>query len=413
MRELDKLNEIEKTKSSVKKKQIIKDALELAAFRDLASAALSFKRKFYIKKFKVPKKPGEGLTHSEFIGLLRQLENREVVGNAAIELVESTLKKANELQLKWYPRVIKKDLKAGFDVKLANAVGMQIPHFDVMLATDVWGCKRIDDVFSQTCFVSPKLDGYRCIAVCENGTITLLSRNGTEYENFPSIKNSLMYLAKKGNYVLDGEIMSDDFSSMQKTAFASKRGTAVGDVVYHVFDAVELNEWSSQDFKTSKLDRINLVNQLFKDIPTNRVVPVAHKRVKSLDEAMQFHSAFVARGYEGAMLIPNIPYYFGRKANSLMKMKTMHTMDCRVVGKYEGTGRNEGRLGGLHVIQENGNKCDVGVGFTDRDREDIWSGKENVDGRIIEVKYQELSKDGIMRFPTFVRWRDSGDGVKR
>jgi ATP-dependent DNA ligase len=345
--------------------------------------------------------------------LLNQLENKEITGKKAIAATEDFLKYCNSLQRKWYSRVIKKDLRINVDVKLANSAGAQIANFDVMLATDIAKCKNPDKILEEGCFISPKLDGYRCIAICENGKVHLMSRNGTEYDNFPSIKNALMYLAKKGNFVLDGEIMSDDFNSMQKTAFASKRGTAVGDVVFHVFDIIPYEEWMSKDFKLKKSERIALLDQTFVNYPTNKIQIVANKRVRSLEEAMQYHSAFVARGYEGAMVLPNIPYYTGRKSNSLLKIKDMVTQDCTVVGMYEGTGRNAGRLGGLHVIQENGKACDVGIGFTDRDRDDIWLGKENVSNRVIEVKYQELSKDGIMRFPCFVRWRDSGDGNKR
>jgi DNA ligase-1 len=377
------------------------------------NAALSFKRKFHIKKFKMPDTYSEGVEHADFMQLLNKLESRDITGNEAVKQVEELLAKCYEEQALWYSRVIKKDLRISVDVKLANKAGAQIPHFDVMLATDITKCNKVESIFESDCFISPKLDGYRCIAICENGNVSLMSRNGTEYENFPTIKNALIHIAKLGNYVLDGEIMSDNFNSMQQTAFASKRRTSVGDVVFHVFDILPLSEWSSKEFKLTKSARIAMLSEVLKNSPTNRVVEVAHKRVKSLDDAMQFHNAFVARGYEGGMVLPNIPYYLGRKANSLLKIKDMKSQDCTVVGTYEGTGRNKGKLGGLTVIQENGKRCDVGTGFNDRDRSDIWSGKEDVKGRIIEVKYQELSKDGVMRFPVFIRWRDAGDGVKR
>jgi DNA ligase 1 len=75
---------------------------------------------------------------------------------------------------------------------------------------------------------------------------------------------------------------------------------------------------------------------------------------------------------------------------------------------YEGTGKYEGMMGGLTVIQDNNKICDVGSGFTDEDRKWMWENKDQVIGRIAEVSFQEMTNDDIMRFPIFKRWRDSG-----
>ena len=106
------------------------------------------------------------------------------------------------------------------------------------------------------------------------------------------------------------------------------------------------------------------------------------------------------------MALPNIPYYLGKKTNRLMKFKTMLSQDCKVVGLYEGEGKHEGRMSGLKLIQENGLACDVGSGFTDEDRIVIWNDPSCAVGRTAEIKFQELSNDGILRFPVFLRWRN-------
>ena len=48
----------------------------------------------------------------------------------------------------------------------------------------------------------------------------------------------------------------------------------------------------------------------------------------------------------------------------------------------------------------------VGSGLTDVLREQIWKDKELFIGRIIEVRYQEVTPDGSLRFPTFVCFRN-------
>jgi len=89
-----------------------------------------------------------------------------------------------------------------------------------------------------------------------------------------------------------------------------------------------------------------------------------------------------------------------------MKFKTMLSQDCVIQGLYEGEGKHAGRMGGLKLIQENGKQCDVGSGFTDEDRDWIWANPDQVIGRTAEIKYQEETPDGILRFPVFLRWRN-------
>ena len=55
----------------------------------------------------------------------------------------------------------------------------------------------------------------------------------------------------------------------------------------------------------------------------------------------------------------------------------------------------------------------VGSGFDDKSRDFIWQNREELIGRIAEVKYKEISKDkktGLesLQFPVFVQIREKG-----
>jgi DNA ligase-1 len=139
--------------------------------------------------------------------------------------------------------------------------------------------------------------------------------------------------------------------------------------------------------------------------PANLIM-VEQRLVYSEAEILQCEVDFMANGYEGAMALPNIPYYRGKVTNKLMKFKTMLSMDCMVTGIYEGEDKYEGMMGGFSLIQEDGIACKVGSGFSDKDRKDIWNNESLAVGRIAEIKYQEVTPDGVMRFPVFVRWRN-------
>ena len=102
-------------------------------------------------------------------------------------------------------------------------------------------------------------------------------------------------------------------------------------------------------------------------------------------------------GGEGLMLRrPKSPYEIGR-SSSLLKVKTFHDAEARVIGHAPGEGKHKGRLGALIVELADGTRFNVGTGFSDREREDPPKL-----GSVITFRYQELSNDGVPRFPSYV-----------
>src|SRR5262249_31608853 len=73
---------------------------------------------------------------------------------------------------------------------------------------------------------------------------------------------------------------------------------------------------------------------------------------------------------------------------------------ARVIGHAPGTGKHKGRLGALIVELADGTKFNVGTGFSDAERE-----RPPAIGAVITFRYQELSNDGVPRFPRYVRER--------
>jgi DNA ligase-1 len=393
--EFNILDRIAFTSSTNEKLKTLKDNVSNERLADLLDATYNFHRKYHIHKFDMPNAVSDlhkADVHANFLYVISQLENREVTGNDARSLVESFFCVCTHKQQQWYSKVLNKDLKIGISAKTIKKAGFDIPLFELMLATDGAKCPNINKIVPQGVYISPKLDGYRCLAVCTGSSVTLYTRKGTEYHNFP----------------FDGEIMSDDFQAMQKSAFADKRGTTVGDVKFHVFDQIPYDEWVGQKFKTQKWERMNMLNAYSNNFDNN-ILLVDQQKVDNLDDIIRIRNQFQQQGYEGAMTIPaNCPYYVGRKGCRLLKFKTMQSQDCTVIGFYEGTEgtRNEGRLGGLVLLQEDGTtRCDCGTGFSDKDRDYIWTNQAEFLNNKVEIKYQELTKDGVMRFPVFERWR--------
>jgi DNA ligase 1 len=97
---------------------------------------------------------------------------------------------------------------------------------------------------------------------------------------------------------------------------------------------------------------------------------------------------------------PASRYIAGRSA-TLCKVKSFRDAEARVIGHLPGSGRHAGRLGALEVEMQDGTRFAVGTGFSDAERE-----SPPPVGAIITYRYQELSNDGVPRFPTWIGVRD-------
>jgi DNA ligase-1 len=110
-----------------------------------------------------------------------------------------------------------------------------------------------------------------------------------------------------------------------------------------------------------------------------------------------------ALGGEGLMLRePGSKYQIGR-STTLLKVKTFHDAEARVVDHQAGSGRHKGRLGALVVQLADGTQFSVGTGLSDAQRE-----SPPAVGSTITFRYQELSDRGVPRFPSFVRLSQAG-----
>ncbi len=101
-------------------------------------------------------------------------------------------------------------------------------------------------------------------------------------------------------------------------------------------------------------------------------------------------------------------HYEAGRSTTLLKVKTFHDAEARVVEHLAGAGRHKGRLGALSVELPDGTTFSVGTGFSDAQREN-----PPVIGSVITFRYQELSDRGVPRFPSFVRVRQDAAPATR
>ena len=239
---LDFLEAVKSAKGTNAKKEILESNLGIG--NEIAGSILFYAFNPYISfnVVKVPKTidrfpidPAEGWYL--FFSNAEKCANREVTGNAAVGLMQSTFNKCSVAQENWMRKILKKNLAIGISTKSINKVSPGfIPTFDVALAQK-FEMKRIK---TNTIYVEPKLDGIRCLTIVENGEAKLFTRAGKLITNFDNTLGKELSSLADGCY--DGEIMSTDFTELMRQVYR-KENKDISDVYLALFDYIPLQEW--------------------------------------------------------------------------------------------------------------------------------------------------------------------------
>ena len=170
----------------------------------------------------------------------------------------------------------------------------------------------------------------------------------------------------------------------------------------------EIEEWKSRTSQMSCDERYEeLLDRLaYTSVNLEMLQPVERYDIEpKYDLIKEAHDEYVNQGYEGVMIKDlTASYKFGR-GWEVMKFKAFHDIDLQIKGFVEGTGKHSGKLGSF-VLEYNGVDVQVGSGLTDDLRSAIWERPDEFLGRTIEIRYQEETPDGSLRFPTFVCFRN-------
>ncbi len=396
--------QIRTTKGSIAKSDILKAHSDNELFKTALKMGLDNFTPFNVVK--VPKVTtrlefplSEYYAWHEFFTVANRCATREVTGNAAIDELYTCFSTVTEDTEKWMRKILQKKLSLGLGAKTVNKIypGL-IPTFEVSLAQK-FEEKRIKD--KPYVFVEPKLDGIRCFAIVKNGETRLFARSGKLIPNFDQTIG--LALSDLGDGCYDGELMGEDFVSLMRQAYR-KDDVVVDDTYLALFDYLPLDEWEDGSPSTPCKDRYATL--VYKNPDSRKYLKLVDRHeVSDVQKIYELHDEFVGDGLEGAMVKdPFAPYKFGR-GYEVMKVKKFHDADLSIIGLEEGTGRHQDKLGAVQVMY-NGVMVKVGSGFSDEEREQVWADKDSFLGRMIEVRYQEVTPDGSLRFPTFVCFRN-------
>lgn len=319
-----------------------------------------------------------------------------------------------------------KDYKCGITASTINKVYGKgtITEFNVMLA------KKFEDEehkITGEFIVTEKLDGIRNIVVKEEGSVKFFTRQGQPIYGLVELEEEFKSDVFPDNQVYDGELLSANHDGLHSdelfrlTQKVVRKDGEKKDVEFHMYDTLPLQEFIDGKSKLTtdkrKAQALTYCHNIDLEVLNasggnktsfiKAVIPL----YKGKDKAVIFDLLDLAvnENKEGVMVSKANSYYVTKRTDGLLKVKKMHTVDLRVIGIEEGSGKNKGTLGAL-IVDYKGYKVKVGSGYTDEERNAIWNGEDDIIDRVVEIQYFEESKNqdgGIsLRFPVFKGIRD-------
>jgi DNA ligase-1 len=276
--------------------------------------------------------------------------------------------------------------------------------------------------------VEVKLDGVRVITIVyPSGNVDQYSRNGKELVNFEHIKRQFAKHARllREPMVFDGEVMSSSFQDLMRQVHR-KSDVEASDAVLHLFDILTLKDFQAGVSSVPQVDRSNSLRVWYNPIADHmpNVTILGHEFVDLDTESGRalfqvINQRAIEGGYEGIMIKDPNAGYETKRSVAWLKQKPYIEVSLTVIGVEEGTGRNAGKLGAIIVEGEDDGKLirtNVGSGLTDADRDEFWSHRDSLSGRVVEVRADAVTQnqDGSysLRFPRFKGFRGFEVGEK-
>jgi bifunctional non-homologous end joining protein LigD len=297
-----------------------------------------------------------------------------------------------------------------------------------------------------------KLDGYRLIAARTGDQPFLRSRNGVNYTStFPEIARAVAALPVT-SAVIDGELTVLDpqgkpsFNLLQQRALLNRPFDIKRAVVEHPATCFAFDLLGFEDFDLRPLplhERKRLLKRLLPPLGAIRYLDHFETNGEALMDQV------VGMGLEGIVAKKADAPYRGGRGPNWNKIRADRTGDFAVIGYTPPKGSRTG-FGALHLGDLVNGKMvyagRAGSGFNDRQMKELYAALEPtrrdkpaagapiVDGKpiakasewtkvvpdlkgttwveprmVVEVRFKEWTRDGVLRHPIFLRVRDDKD----
>ena len=277
-----------------------------------------------------------------------------------------------------------------------------------MLAHDFH--KRENDIVFP-CFVQPKLDGVRLLAkVTEDLNITFISRTGKKVLNLEHIEVELKIIIKKLPEApcfplhVDGELFTFDLPFEEISGIFRKieKDNRVKKLKFHIFDIFSNNMTVFKD----RLKQLTEMRNCIEKTRTNSLIIVETIDCHSKKEIQEHHGRYTVNQYEGLILRNKEGLYKPNfRSKDLQKYKEFVDEEFEIIGAQSGVGLEQD-CAIFTCKNENKQEFSVRPRGSREIRKGYLKDIDNLIGKKLTVRYQNLSESGIVRFGVGISIRD-------
>lgn len=308
---------------------------------------------------------------------------------------------ASEAQAKWQKKIDAGYVERLKDIDSTTLIKPMLAH----VYEDY-----VDDIdFSKGVCVSPKLDGIRCLVNAQG----MWSRGGKPFYSVPHIHEELKPVFDKYPHaIFDGELYNEKFhDNFNKIVSLVKKQKPTPEdleeskqlIQYWIFDMLTPRKSYIERFLDS--DEMLLATQ---NDTSKTIIQVYSDFVNIPANINKVHQRFRRQGFEGTMIrhrIHTVPYEH-KRSKYLLKYKDWITEEFEIINVHEGVGNRSGMAGYAVMKNKDGSYFKSNVKGDWQFCTDLLRNKKEVEGKMGTVEYQQLTPDGVPRFPYIIAIRD-------
>ena len=319
------------------------------------------------------------------------LSERGYTGQIAIDKIRWWMSEVGEESRELFKYLVLKDIRAKVNVSIVNSVWpdllVDIPYQRCSLLSD----KIISKSFEGKQFYSQlKLDGMFAVLVNNGGSLSMYSRNGSKFPDW--VSQWLIGDSKEKDYAIEGELVVKQHGMVlgRKESNGILNSVLSGGELPDgarlqmiAWNMLPYNDWKAG--KTSK-EYVECFNDLDNFLLRNETLIrlVESYKISNLEDALNLNNLRMARGEEGSVIKTLTHKWKNGTSTECVKLKLEVSVDLLWVDSIEGEGKAEGMLGAMCLESSCGKlKVNVGTGFTDKERADLWHNKRH--GSVVEV----------------------------
>jgi len=249
------------------------------------------------------------------------------------------------------------------------------------------------------CYVQPKLDGVRCLVWMRDGALACTSRNGKNLHVPPCLSNlpSAVINELNNGLVLDGELYVHGMRFQTLVSMSKRRDHPLADSLeYHIYDSF----YSYFDVISQEafIDRRARLIGLFHDATHRGIEMVATEPCDTPDDLDAKHDALTKSGYEGSIIRDPTARYVPGRSIGLLKRKDFLDSEYEITDVREGEGKNAGTAV-LTCRTTRGAEFTATAPGSYEEKAAALRQRDGYIGKMVTIKYQELTDSGIPRFP--------------